>query len=278
MTKNNIIFISILVVVVVGVFMFFKSGFGLILIHPAQKEPFPPQITGEEARKAVLNTSYVVSEPTPPTPQQVKDPRSEIVYGADGKLDTSKWVEYRSEYGGFSVRAPKIFARIECGHGCDPKRDGEPFSYSLTNGFEADSGLHGMEIHILEKKNGATLDNLLSTYTGTLPTDDQLFNQKKVTLNGYPALQVDISTSPSSGKPVNVTFFYSPASSIRLRVVDLGNRFAVIVHTLAYNKPAIEQYNKSNPDGSVEPLDEKTLADIYQAILGSFQASPQTKS
>ena len=223
-----------------------------------------------------------------------------ITYTTDGKIDTSDWVEYRSEYGGFSVRAPKERALISCARGCNPLVNGETFLYTLTNGFEEDPGLEGMTIAIIQKGNDALniwVEKHIASPAELIQGVEQgiVADKQMVTIGGHSALRFDvhapaqsavglstkdIAIYPNGGRPPTpqtmsqVLFDYPAVLYGRVYVVDLGNRFALITEVLSYEKTSVEAYNDGNAThgGKVELLDDKTLGVVYDAILSSFKS------
>jgi hypothetical protein len=220
-----------------------------------------------------------------------------IVYGADGKLDTSKWVEYRSEYGGFSVRAPKERGSIFCNGDNNSYCNGEGFEYSLSDFFSKAYGLGigGFDIWTIQKKTSDNFDTWIKNHVSSgVYGADNLSNIQKTSVAKYPALRFDVKNQdgisvmvkyikyPSFDNKEYDNVFKTPRFSLlRLHLVDLGDRYAIISHTLLVDK------NKFNEDLYAADyatakksvlLDDKTLSDIYQAILDSFQAFPPTKS
>lgn len=236
--------------------------------------------------------------------QTVQSLPSGIVYGADGKLDTSNWQEYRSEYGGFSVRAPRAMS----GMGCFNRYFCNEFNYLLTN---TNILLAGLRLEIIIKNSSSTLDTWLNDYI--VSGRDKLLNVQKTTIDGYPALQFDrqeeasnqdviiIRSAAYSAYFINDNPVYekdpnhpitpdvyekglvgAAGISYRFLVIDLGNRYAFVSYTLSINKQVISKAYVDPASSSFrEQLfslpNDKTLADVYAAILDSFQAFTPTK-
>jgi|CXWL01.1.fsa_nt_gi hypothetical protein len=267
MYRNKIILTIFLIVLVGGVIFFLNH-------NPALELPLTK------------------TQPVQPSP-------SGIVYDANGKLDTSNWQEYRSEYGGFSVRAPKVYGVMAgCGHACDPAVSGQYFYYVFfQTSINEEAGAVGLSINIIKKNAGSTLDNWLDNYI--VSGRDQLLNVQKTSINGYPALQFDWQKT-SNQEPVYMlsgvypngdvrdSIFIDPTAasskdaSSRFVIIDLGDRYAFASHSLSIDKEALAKSYTSwgYPAYAKQALmipDNKTLADIYAAILDSFQAFPPTK-
>lgn len=279
MNKNKIILISSLIIAIAGVFVFFKSDFGRILIRPAQKESLPPP--------PPIPSEYTTPTETKPAPS--------VVYAPDKKFSSKDLMEYKSEYGGYSVMAPKGFSSLGCGHGCNPKSDGELFNYILIP--EEGSGVPGMTIDIIKKTDGTNLENWVSKYI--VSGSGVISSTKKTTVKNYPALQFDIQKTKSNASdiiiksavyPLGNEYDHSmsgifssmpPMTPIRFFVVDLGDRYALISYTLSIdNKAFFESLSTLGVLGPLSPktLDNKNLAEIYKTIMDSFQAFTPTKS
>ncbi len=247
----------------------------------------------QNTKKPAEHTAPQIAQPVQPSP-------SGIMYDANGKLDTSSWQEYRSEYGGFSVRAPKDVSAIGCfGHACDPSIWGEHFLYILfQTSINDEAGEVGLSIEVIKKDKGSTLDTWLSDYITS--GANQLFDVQKISINGYPTLQFDwqkkgseheivyMHSSPyPNGNTYTSELIYSTIaadenSSSRFLVIDLGDRYAFVSHTLSIDKEALAKSYTSwgYPTYAKQALaipNDKTLADIYAAILSSFKAFPPTK-
>lgn len=262
MSRGKIILTSIFLIVLVGGVIFFLNH------NPAPELPLAK------------------TQPVKPSP-------SGIMYGADGKLDTSNWQEYRSEYGGFSVRAPREMSMIGCSRQhniCNPISQEEDFNYLLTT---TNILLAGLEIEIIVKNSGSTLDTWLNDYV--VSGRDKLLNIQKTTVDGYPVLLFDRQEKVSDQKVIKIRFATYPTNdfyerdladfvgtSYRFLAIDLGNRYAFVSYTLSINKQAISKAY-ANPAYSffqeqlVALPSDKTLSDIYAAILSSFQAFTPTK-
>jgi hypothetical protein len=218
---------------------------------------------------------------------------SQVTYDANGKIDTSGWKEYRSEYGGFSVRAPKDMSMIGCSRQhniCNIISREEDFNYILTN---ADILLAGFMIEIMVKSSDSTLDTWLNDYI--VSGRDKLLNVQKTVVDGYPALQFDRQEEVPDKEVVEIRFATYPTNDIykrsissfagtsyRFLVIDLGNRYVFVSYTLSIEKHIISKvyadpaYSFFQEQLSAIPSD-KTLSDIYAAILNSFQAFTPTK-
>jgi hypothetical protein len=209
--------------------------------------------------------------PQAPTP-------SGITYTADGKIDTSDWVEYRSEYGGFSVRAPKERAGMGCYAKCDPAMDGESFTYFVTESSDQGPGFPGLHIEVIKKKSGATINNWVAKYITS--GSDHITNQHTLSINGHSALQFDVlGARPQEVVLTGVYAPYprgiesprmTPTQPARFYVIDMGDRFALVERMIAYDKGILNQYS-----GSV--FDEQTLNNVFNAILDSFQVVQPTR-
>ena len=280
MKKNFIIFSGIILVVVAGTFY---------IVH-------------------YKNTSLLLTRTPPTTPSgsepqilSPQDPHSEIVYTPDGKLDTSSWQEYRSEYGGFSVRAPRGMSQfISCTHACDSYW-GERFEYLLARMTNQTDNYYveppGLSVEVIEKNSTSTLDTLLNDQI--VYGRNYLTNLQKTRVGDYPALQFDFDAHQPKTKeglgfatmqydsyPWGYTSAYDlsnpPYAVSRYVIIDLGDRYAFVQYTLSVDKKAEVAYFTSNSYyywvQASQLLDSKNLTDIYTAILSSFQAFPPTKS
>ncbi|OHA83926.1 MAG: hypothetical protein A2937_03235 [Candidatus Yonathbacteria bacterium RIFCSPLOWO2_01_FULL_47_33b] len=269
MSKNKITFASIFLATVVVIFVVLQKEKTLTEFPPTPAIP---------ARYVPLKETRQV--------QIIQAPRSEIVYTPEGKLDTSNWREYRSEYGGFSVRAPKEMASVGCfGHGCEPQRDGEPFHYTLIP--NDGGGVIGISIGVIKKRDGTNIDNWISKYI--VSGGSEIFAIQKTSFKNYEALQFDIHVKQKD-TTVYVKYAVYPSGfensrniggynsiSYRFFIVDLGNRYVMISHTLSIDsKVFLESLYDVGP---LTPkfFDNKALADVYKAILDSFQAFTPTK-
>jgi len=247
----------------------------------------------QSVRKPTASPSSQTVEPGQLSP-------SGIVYGADGKLDTSDWQEYRSEYGGFSVRAPKEMSRVSgCTHACDSYW-GERFEYLLfreTGDMSGYVGPPGLSMEVVEKNSTSTLDTWLDTYI--VYGKNYLTNVQKTNIKGHPALQFDfdeyqsgargdlkIATMQYDAYPWGYTSAYelsNPSYAIsRYMIIDLGNRYVFVQYLLSVDKKAEVAYFTSHSYylhwvQVSQLLDDKTLTDVYAAIFDSFQAFTPTK-
>lgn len=263
MGRGKIILASVFLIVLVGSVVFFLNHNPVPGLHLAKTLPVQPLPSG-------------------------------IVYGADGKLDTSNWQEYRSEYGGFSVRAPRRVSAIGCfGHTCDPSVWGEQFYYLIIKGVDEDIGLSGLNIQIIRKLGGSTLDTWLDN--SVVSGKNKLSNVQKISVGQYSALQFDrqkeMPEAPSAMVMVNTADYplgntyesgliMSVNNSFRYLVVDLGDRYALIYYTLSIDQTTLPEYLATHGYSWTQALaipDNKTLADIYATILDSFQAFIPTK-
>lgn len=294
-TKIIITLTFVILILAAGIFWYLSNNeqwqntdFGFSIIQPRKQVPLPqapiPTSLGT-ARDIVRseNTQETASAPIAP-----KDPRSEIIYDANGKLDTSKWVEYRSEYGGFSVVAPKYFSSIGfSGKGYDPRRDGEFFHYILIPYDEG--GLYGMSIEVIQKMEGTHLDNWINKYVTS--GSNKLMGVQKVSLSNYPALSFERQKTTSDMETVGIRYAIYPSgieynsglagatyAGFRFFVVDANDRYILIYHTLSINTQ--ELLNSISGLGPLTPkfFDNKRLTDVYQSILDSFRIFPPTKS
>lgn len=272
MHRNNVVFCILIltIIIVAGVFFIIQN------------------------KKVTLGAPREISLTQPLTPDGkipvravAPSPVSQVMYTTEGKLDTSNWEEYRSEYGGFSVMAPRGIAGVGCfGKGCEPARDGEPFRYILTP--DDGGGVDGMRIDIIKKKDGTNLDNWISKYI--ISGEEYFSGIQKTSLGKYPALQFDIHVKKKDTTVYMEYVVYPSGSkngwniggyssiSYRFIIVDLEDRYAIISYTLSIDSKA---FLESLYDvGPLTPkfFDNTTLADIYSAILNSFQVFPPTKS
>lgn len=249
MTRSAMLLVaSILIAGGVGVFF--------LATHPPQANPSPTEPTA---------TSTSVG----------------ITYATDGTIDTHDWQEYRSEYGGFSVRAPKDMASVNA----------EFLNYYFFRkdriGMVYGEELLGLSIQTVQKTSSSTLETWLDDYLIPGVYKDTISSVQKTTLGGFPTLQFDRqrqNISPKdtrfdettkiraitfpSGIIYNNELSFIVSDSSRYFVIDLGNRYALVIHTLPPYKFS-EEYML---------LDDKTLSDVYAAILASFQAFTPTKS
>lgn len=270
MNRNKIILASIFLIVLVGGVVFFLNR------NPAPELPLAK---------------------TPPA----QPLSSGIVYGADGKLDTSNWQEFRSEYGGFSVRAPEGMSQfISCTHACDSYW-GDRFEYLLANLRTKTDNYYveppGLSVEVIEKNSTSTLDTWLDDYI--VYGKEYLTNIQKTTIKGYPALQFDFdehqpemkgglgfATMQYDSYPWGYTSAYGlgnpPYAISRYLIIDLGNRYAFVHYLLSVDRKAEVAYFTSHSYylswvHESQLLDDKTLSDVNTAILDSFQAFPPTK-
>jgi hypothetical protein len=218
-----------------------------------------------------------------------------IKYLANGNIDTVDWEEFRSEYGGFSVRAPKRDSGIGCsGHGCEPSRDGEPFGYDLVSGSWMEEGgysIPGITMYAVKKKIGVTLDTWMDScvYSGR----EYISSVQKTTMYGYPTLQFDIQeynpydqvvfdqTVYPSGQDSTGNVWASDSISYRYYIIDVGTHYIFISHTLRIDsKKFLNDWYATKPDTSViiKSFNQVILADIYKAVLDSLQIFPPTKT
>ncbi len=236
-------------------------------------------ITQIRLSNGLPSTSLLTPDGNPPV-GVVSTSSPEITYTADGKLDTSDWQEYRSEYGGFSVRAPKDSVSIH----------DESLNYFFLRlnriGAVYEEELLGLSIQTIQKTSSSTLDTWLDMHVVPGVYKDIISNIRKTSVDGFPALQFDrqrqnisskdkrfdettkisVVTFPSGIVYNNVPTLLSSDSS-RYFVIDLGNRYALVRYTLPpyfFSK----EYMR---------LDDETLSKIYDAILDSFQAFTPTK-
>lgn len=288
MNKNKIIFTGVIIIALATLFALYQFGFKVVRL----RESNPSSVVALPPIPKVNDTSS-----TPPI-------LPKIVYTPNGKLDTSTWQEYRSEYGGFSVVAPKERANVGCygSRYCEPKNTGEFFQYSLsetfseTYGSRQGFGIEGLDIFMIQKKDGTSLDNWMEKYI--ISGKEYLSDIQKTSLGKYPAMRFDSQTTKNNGDiklrysaypagdesttdlefPQQLPTRYFPTHFI---IVDLGNRYALIAYTISVDKNIFyKNLTEMNPHTAQWSalLDNKTLSDIYQSILDSFQAFPPTKS
>jgi len=246
--------------------------------------------------KGENGSNYAVVQKTSETAESLG-----IVYQNE-KLDTSNWVEYRSEYSGFSVVAPKERSYIFCTVGnfetgaCDPKIYGEFFQYSLSDNLDGSGSLYpGLKILIVKKRDGTNLNNWISKYVSSgVYGFNNLTDIKNTSVSKYSAISFDVKNH--DGVPVGVkysdypqgvefdhTFGNMPSYSpiLHCLVMDLGDKYGLVLYQLNIDKNSFEKeilsYNYLAARQSIL-LDNKTLPDVYKAILESFHAFTPTKS
>ena len=220
----------------------------------------------------------------------------DVKYLVDGKVDTSDWQEFRSEYGGFSVVAPNGDSGMGgcAGKGCEPARDGEPFGYDLVSGSwmeESGYGIPGITIYAIKKKKGVTLDTWIDScvYSGR----ENISSIQKTTMYGYSALQFDIQeynpydrvvfdqTVYPSGQDSIGNVWASDSISYRYYIIDVSTHYIFIAHTLRIDtKKFLNDWYAKKPDTSViiKSFNQVMLADIYKEVMDSLQIFPPTKT
>lgn len=241
----------------------------------------------QTATSILVASTSLISNPTLTTASSVPVFPHDVKYLADGTVDTSDWSEFKSEYGGFSVRAPKSDSSIGCyGHGCEPARDGEAFFYSILPPEEG-PGLDGMSVYVIKKIQGTTLDAWIKTYV--VSGKENVYSVEKTTIQGHSALQFDthISSKDSftfikeavypSGPDNEGNIAGLPGMNIRHYIIDAVDHYIVLSYTTNIDSNV---FLSSLP--YVAPLypksfDNKALADIYKTIFDSLVIFTPTK-
>jgi hypothetical protein len=256
MNRNRIIVIIVALVVAISS-VFFVLNNRIVSNLPSQTSSSTP----------IVSTSTSSSVPVFP---------HDITYTVDGKIDTSAWQEFKNEYAGFSVRAPKEDVVFGCYERfCNLARNGQPFLYIIAP-TEA-VGIPGMSIYAIKKNKGTTIDTWIDSYI--ISGKENISSLQKIKIQQYQALQFDALIPKEDGNTIIMQYTIYPLGYENNQ--DGIDRYLIISHTTSINSDKLFKVYNSYPY-SYNPLfpktfNDKALADIYKAIFDSLVIFPPTK-